>query len=35
MENSYFEMFNQKIRPFVQPAMFGYLAYFYTEKCLW
>ena len=31
MERSYFEMFDEKIRPFLQPAMFGYLAYFFTE----
>merc|ERR1719502_678845 len=27
-------MFDEKVRPFVQPAMFGYLAYFYTETSL-
>ena len=27
-------MFDKKVRPFVQPAMFGYLAYFYTETSL-
>ena len=30
----YLKMFDKKVRPFVQPAMFGYLAYFYTETSL-
>ena len=28
---TYLSVFDDKIRPFVQPAMFGYLAYFYTQ----
>tara|TARA_B100001093_G_scaffold384453_1_gene370144 strand:+ start:7559 stop:9406 length:1848 start_codon:yes stop_codon:yes gene_type:complete len=30
----YLKKFEQKVRPFIQPAMFGYLAYFYTETSL-